>query len=117
MRQNSDRRGRDDGFYVNGGELGYEPVGPATKLESALSLANEAAIDAAILDLNLNGQETYAVAEVLSRRGIPFVFATGYGSAGLLEHYRGASTLQKPFQRHELESAVSRVVQDVAKDR
>jgi hypothetical protein len=41
------------------------------------------ACDIAILDVNLNGQKTFPIAEALSRRGMPFVFATGYGAGGL----------------------------------
>lgn len=83
-------------------DLGCKTVGPARRIEEALSMAAESAIDAAVLDVNLNGQETYPVADILRRRGIPFVFATGYGAMGLAERFREAPTLQKPFQERDL---------------
>lgn len=84
------------------GDLGCETVGPVGRIEDALAIANEAAIDAAVLDVNLNGHETYPVAEVLARRGIPFIFATGYGAGGLADRFSAAPALQKPFQERDL---------------
>lgn len=63
----------------------------------------------AILDVNLNGIRSYPIADVLSERGIPFVFSTGYGSAGLDPAYAGHVVLQKPFQASELRSIVARL--------
>lgn len=84
-------------------ELGYEVAATASRVEDAKTLAREAQVDAAILDVNLNGQEVYPVAEILADRGIPFVFATGYGERGLPPAYRQRPTLQKPFQQETLE--------------
>lgn len=87
-------------------DMGHEVVGPVTKLEAAVEKAAVADIDGAVLDLNLNGVNTYPVADVLQKRGIPFIFATGYGSSALVERYRGVPTLQKPFLRSEMEAAL-----------
>jgi CheY-like chemotaxis protein len=87
-------------------ELGYEVVGPVTRLDRALVLARDAPIDAAVLDVNLNGRDTYAVADALSARAIPFVFATGYGAKELAERFRGTPITQKPFHRDDLERAL-----------
>lgn len=81
---------------------GCAVIGPVGRLEDALALAGEATIDIALLDINLNGRETYPIADLLDGRGIPYVFATGYGAAGLRSAYGGAPTLQKPFQETEL---------------
>ncbi len=89
-------------------ELGYETVGPATIPERALAMARSEQIDAAILDVNLNGQNTFPVAEILHERGIPFVFATGYGTDGVAERFRNRPILSKPFHRDDLDRAVSR---------
>lgn len=83
-------------------ELGYETLGPVTRLAEALAVAGSAEIAAAVLDINLNGKETYPVADELRRRGIPFVFATGYGTEIVLRRYPDTPAVQKPFQRHEL---------------
>lgn len=91
-------------------ELGFEVVGPVGRLQRALAMAAETPIDAAILDLNLNGEHTYPVAEALTRRGIPFIFATGYGGNGVSDRFRSTPTLQKPFQRIGLERALDAVM-------
>lgn len=93
------------------GELGCETVGPSARIEDALALARESAIDAAVLDVNLNGRETYPVADVLAQRGIPFIFATGYGAGGLTERFREVPTLQKPFQERDLARLLSRALE------
>src|SRR6478735_2256130 len=67
-------------------------------LEEALEAAKNADFDIAILDVNLNGQPISPVADALVARGMPFVFATGYGERGLPEPYRDRPTLKKPFQ-------------------
>ena len=64
-------------------ELGHEVVGLAMRLAQALALAENAEIDFAILHVNLDGRMSFPVAEVLEARGVPFVFATGYGSGAL----------------------------------
>ena len=61
-------------------ELGCQPVGPASRLAKAVELAASAAIDGAILDLNVGGKEVYPAAAKLAERGIPFAFATGSAS-------------------------------------
>jgi CheY-like chemotaxis protein len=68
--------------------IGYTPVGPATRMEPALKLIENARFDVAILDVNLNGDETYPIADALTARAKPFVFASGYGASRLREKYR-----------------------------
>jgi CheY-like chemotaxis protein len=96
------------------GDLGCETVGPVGRLEEALSMAEQCSVDAAVLDVNLNGRETYPVAEALQRRGIPFIFATGYGAAGLSQRFRDAPTLQKPFQERELARLLAEALEQPA---
>lgn len=83
-------------------ELGCEVVALSTHLEQAIELALSSNIDFAVLDLNLNGQLSYAVADVLRQRGLPFIFATGYGAKVLVPPYAGTPTLQKPFHLDDL---------------
>ncbi len=84
-------------------DLGCEVVGPALHMKDAIALAREAAIDGATLDVNIVGEKVYPVADILTERGIPFVFLTGYGAAGLRESDMGRPVLQKP---HFLERLV-----------
>ena len=85
-------------------DLGYETAGVAMRLEAALDLARSIEADVAILDVNLGGKTSFPVADVLRERGIPFVFASGYGSKGLSDGYERELTLKKPFQSEELDA-------------
>ena len=87
-------------------DLGYEVLGPATRLQRALDMAREESFDVALLDINLASEQSFPVALVLRERGIPFIFATGYGSKGLDERFRDEITLQKPFEMRQLEQAI-----------
>jgi len=87
-------------------ELGCTLVGPATNVPRALDLIDKEQVEVAVLDLNLDGQDTYAIADALQRKNLPFIFATGYGSAGLRKEYGNRPVLQKPFQISELETAL-----------
>lgn len=87
-------------------DLGHEVAATAASVESAKQLAATAAFDAAILDVNLEGQEVFPVAEILAGRNLPFVFASGYGHTALPEQFRDRPTLQKPFQGAQLEAAL-----------
>lgn len=84
-------------------DMGAEVVGPAGRIALALTFAESEALDLAILDVNLAGETIYPVVAALARRGVPFVFSTGYGSAGIDEPYRDRPVLQKPFSQAELE--------------
>lgn len=87
-------------------EIGCEIAGMASRLDEALDKAESRSFDVAILDVNLNGRQTFDVARSLKRRNIPFVFATGYGAASLLAEFAGTPVLQKPFRQYDLEAAL-----------
>ena len=87
-------------------DLGVEVVGPVSKLEQALHLAREAEIEGAVLDINVAGELTYSVADALKARGIPVVFATGYGASALPERFRGTPILHKPFDQQTFRKAL-----------
>lgn len=90
-------------------DLGFEVVAMASRIDEAVELAQTADVHAAILDVNLNGQEVYPVAEVLAGRDIPFVFATGYGERGLPPAFQNRPTLQKPFQQESLQEKLAEI--------
>ena len=83
-------------------ELGHDVIGPIARLEKAVTAAQQAALDVALLDVNLAGREIYPVADALAARGIPFVFVTGYGEGALRPPYGGRPTLPKPFRREQI---------------
>jgi CheY-like chemotaxis protein len=94
------------------GELGYTVAAEVGRIDEALDAVKNGGFDVAILDVNLNGENTAPVAEALAARGTPFVFATGYGEHGLPEAFRDRPTLKKPFQMdgldRSLQSALAR---------
>jgi len=83
-------------------DFGCEVIGPAARLAAALDTVNREQVDLAILDVNVAGEPIYPVAEALAQRSVPFVFSTGYGSAGIKDAYRDRPVLQKPFAQHDL---------------
>ena len=73
-------------------DMGCAVVGPESNIDDGLIAATtEASLDAALLDVNVAGREVFPVAEALKARGVPFVFSTGYGEAGLPEHHHRVS--------------------------
>ena len=83
-------------------ELGHQTIGPIARLSKGLEAAQREDMDIAILDVNLNGDNTFPIAGALDARGIPFIFATGYGRANLPKPFSKAPVLQKPFQQSDL---------------
>ena len=95
-------------------DSGDEMVGSACRLSDALVLAQETQADVALLDINLGGALAYPVADVLRERGVPIVFTSGYGSAGLIERFQDCPILDKPFDQHSLEQAIGMVMRSRA---
>ena len=86
---------------------GCEVVGPAGRVASALKLATTEAIDAAVLDVDLDGTPSWDVADALTARSIPFVLATGYSSDDALpERFRSVPKLLKPFSTEGFKAAL-----------
>jgi CheY-like chemotaxis protein len=77
---------------------GARIVGPVATVDLALDLLDETMIDAAILDINLDGETVYPLADILVERNIPFVFATGYETSTMPEKYRGFILCEKPTE-------------------
>jgi CheY-like chemotaxis protein len=91
--------------------LGCQPVGPVARLDQAMSLALQEDLDGALLDVDLQGQLVFGVAEALERRQIPVVFASGYGTddsfpAAFVHHPRMA----KPFGEDDVRRALEAIV-------
>jgi len=83
-------------------------TGPIPRLAQAVDAADHEACDAAVLDVNLAGERIYPVADILSRRNIPFVFVTGYGV--LPGEYANRPRLCKPFKMADLLDTLSDIV-------
>lgn len=83
--------------------LGYHVIGPYGRLAEAIEGAESQTVDFAILDLNLNGEMTYDLAEQLEKRGIPIVFTTGYESDAITSRFLNCRVLNKPIVKDVLE--------------
>jgi DNA-binding response OmpR family regulator len=83
-------------------DSGATVIGPAASVSAALRMIDNHWLDAAVLDMNLNGQWIDPVAEALHEQGTPFVFTTGYGTNGRSQKF-GARTVEKPFLWEDVE--------------
>jgi CheY-like chemotaxis protein len=91
-------------------DLGCEMIGPAPGLAQALALVEAEVFDAAVLDVNLDGVESFPVADILAARGIPFTFATGYEQSSLPSQYRRFKYLHKPYQTSDLREVLEQIM-------
>jgi CheY-like chemotaxis protein len=91
-------------------EIGCEPAGIARSVAEALhAIRADATIELAVLDVNLGTERVFPVADELARRGVPFMFATGYGPADLSHLYPGRPVLAKPLRPDRLAHALAAV--------
>ena len=84
-------------------EFGFQVIGPVSTASEALAAARNSQFDAAVLDINLGDGMVYTVAEILSKRGVPFVFVTGYDADSVDSRFTGVPVLQKPIERNMLQ--------------
>ncbi|MDT9601071.1 response regulator [Sphingosinicella rhizophila] len=83
-------------------DLGCSAICAAASVAEALSLLAKQGFDAAVVDVNLNGEKSYPIADALSRLGIPFAFSTGYGDLGDRVDLNDRPMLRKPYLRSDL---------------
>ena len=88
-------------------EQGAIVIGPAGDLQQGVALVNNEQIDAAVLDVNLEGAKSYPIAEQLARQSVPYLLLTGYDCWSLPEDYKTVPRLPKPFQMNAVLEAVS----------
>jgi light-regulated signal transduction histidine kinase (bacteriophytochrome) len=91
--------------------LGWTMIGPATRVARALALVESETFDAALLDVNLDGEMSWEVAAALQARGIPFVLSTGYELGNLLPaSLKACKFIRKPYNLDGLEAAILEVM-------
>lgn len=83
-------------------DLGCMSITSAATVDQALACIDREAFDAATLDVNLNGRESYPVADALSARHVPFAFSTGYSDHRKRTGHGDRPVLKKPYQFKEL---------------
>jgi CheY-like chemotaxis protein len=91
--------------------FGWTIVGPATRVPKALALVKTENFDAVLLDVNLDGEMSWDVAEALKARGIPFVLTTGYDlDASLPASLQGSSIVRKPYNISALRKSILDII-------
>jgi CheY-like chemotaxis protein len=88
-------------------DLGCESITSASTVRQALALVDTQDFDLAVLDVNLNGDRSYPVADALAARGVPFAFSTGYSDHGSRKDYHGRPTLKKPYLTDEFATTIA----------
>jgi DNA-binding response OmpR family regulator len=85
--------------------FGFQVVGPASSVEIGRHLALEEEIDAALLDINLDGSMCFPICSVLARRHVPFIFLSGYSATNQLVpgEFKSVPFIEKPFAPEELQ--------------
>lgn len=81
-------------------------VGPASTDKEAFALLDREDPDIAILDINLRGDMSFAIADELAKRGLPFVFATGYDGGAIPERHAHRPRWQKPSRIKDMVAAL-----------
>lgn len=88
-------------------DMGATVLGPALNVAQGVSMAETAEADAALVDINLDGTRSDAVVDVLTRRGIPVIFTTGYGRDGEADE---RMVLEKPYTAQSLSRALAKAL-------
>jgi CheY-like chemotaxis protein len=91
-------------------ELGCTIVGPVSRVNRALTVMEVEAFDAALLDINLNGEKSYPIANALAAKGTPFAFSSGYNKDTLPAKYQVFPMLQKPFNLSSLSAMLTELL-------
>jgi CheY-like chemotaxis protein len=91
-------------------QIGCAVVGPAFSVTDGQRLAASEPVDGAVLDINVGGETSEAVARTLDSRGIPFLFSTGYGVSAVPHGFKDRPVLQKPYTLETLGRALERMM-------
>ena len=91
-------------------ELGHHVVAEAGHLDEAQKLAETTVFDLALLDVNLAGKSITPIAEIIEKRGLPFLFISGYQTDGLPEPFKKRPLLSKPFMTPKLKAFIEEML-------
>lgn len=91
-------------------DLGCESVTAAATVDQAVALIDAQVFDAAVLDMNLNGNKSFPVADKLAALGVPFFFSTGYTAQDMRDGYRDRLLVKKPIRYEELVEVFTRLL-------
>ena len=91
-------------------DLGCESVTAAATVDQAIAVIDAQVFDAAMLDMNLKGNQCHAVADALAARGVPFIFATGYSGHDRVGAHLDRPVLKKPFRHEDMVEIFTRLL-------
>jgi CheY-like chemotaxis protein len=90
--------------------LGCQIVGPVSSVSEVLEQLETGAIDGALLDVNLRGEQIFTISPILLEHAFPIIFTSGYNDPKLFpEAFRSSPRIAKPFDQHELQALCLRV--------
>jgi DNA-binding response OmpR family regulator len=92
-------------------EAGAEVVGPVSTVDEALQIVASESFDLAVLDINVRGEMSFAVADELLARNVPLIFLTGYDADVIPDRLQWLPRLGKPYHPKELANALMEAVQ------
>jgi CheY-like chemotaxis protein len=90
--------------------IGYRSTEPIGRLSDAVAAAERERFRGAVLDMNLNGEIVYPLAELLTAQKVPFIFVTGYAPRSVDARFTAVPILQKPVLQDELAAILERVL-------
>jgi CheY-like chemotaxis protein len=93
-------------------DLGCETVGPASRIDDAIALAITEPIDAAILDVAIRGEVSFAVADELVSRGVPYAFVSGNKTPASIRRYAPVSIITKPYSAEHIRQILSELIEN-----
>lgn len=91
-------------------DAGCDTVGPFGSVAKALEAVRSETFDLAVLDVNLNGERSYPIADALEERGIPFLFLSGYGDTGIPSGRCDWKVCAQPFRGNDLTGMLAAIL-------
>ena len=92
--------------------LGATPVYTASSTREAIRILETNPVSVAILDVNLGDENSLPAAKVCHDKGIPMVFATGYGAEGnMMKGFPHAVVVRKPYTIEQVQAALEEILQ------
>jgi len=91
-------------------EHGCQSVTSTATVKKAISLIESQSFDAAMLDMNLGGEDSSTVADALSERGVPFIYSTGNDRREMAAGSGNHAVLYKPYQETDLIAALTKLL-------
>ena len=89
-------------------DLGHSVVAMVNRVAGGIEFATHGILDMAILDINVHGVVSFPLATILQDRGVPVIFASGYGGRGLIDGFHDALVLTKPYSIDDLKKMVAK---------